>query len=370
VDRVQSGLFHLQKGLSPFVEARMKAVHGPNWLHYASRAAGGAPNASLDAYGLVKTMIDRWREVFADAFGRNDAHKARNFTSMALDARNAVAHLAIGLQDDEALRYLDAMHQLLKLTKASDKELSEVKKLYDAQRNSGSARVPMQPSAPAAVLDLGNGVGKSLKPWVEVALPHPDVIANRFKQAEFAADLFAVDSGHAGEGYATPAGFFGITFLTEGLRRVLTSAAQRLGDTGGDPVIGLQTAFGGGKTHTMLAIYHLAKHLGEGGDPKALPGLGPVLEQVGAGKLPKPKLAVFVGSAAGPDVSLKIENGPRLQTVAPGRREGPGHCRRGGEGADEPWVRRSGRAVQTGWAQCDLAGRAHHVWPTARRRPL
>ena len=230
MQRVQGGLFHLQKGLTPFVEARMKVAHGANWLHYASRAQGSAPNAPLDAYGLVKTMIDRWREVFEDAFGRNDSHKARNFTSMVLEARNAISHLAIGLQDDEALRYLDAMHQLLKLTKAPEKEVAELKKLYDTQRNSGLARAPAPAATPAPPprLDLTDGPSKTLKPWIEVALPHPDVIANRFKEAEFAADLFAVDAGHASEGYATPSSFFGITFLTEGLKRVLTSAAQRL----------------------------------------------------------------------------------------------------------------------------------------------
>ena len=81
LQRVQGGLFHLHKGLTPFVAARMKTVHGANWLHYASRAAGSAPNAALDAYGLVKTMIDSWRDVFDDAFSRDDKHKARNFTS-------------------------------------------------------------------------------------------------------------------------------------------------------------------------------------------------------------------------------------------------------------------------------------------------
>jgi hypothetical protein len=234
--RVQDGLFHLQKGPTAFVEARMKTVHGSNWLHYASRAAGSAPNAALDAYGLVKTMLDRWRDVFDDAFGRNDKHKARNFTSMALEARNAISHLSIGLQDDEALRYLDAMHQLLKLVKAPAVETAELKKLYDAQRQSGLARAPAPESAPPKLdLAVGDAPPTALKPWVEVALPHPDVIANRFKEAEFAADLFAVDAGHAGDGYATPSNFFGITFLTEGLRRVLISAAQRLGDSGGDP---------------------------------------------------------------------------------------------------------------------------------------
>src|SRR4051795_4376764 len=148
IQRVQGGLFHLHKGLTPFVGARMKMDHGANWLHYASRAQGSAPNAPLDAYGLVKTMIDRWREVFDDAFGRNDRHKARNFTSMVLEARNAISHLAIGLQDEEALRYLDAMHQLLKLTKAPDKELAELKKLYDAQRNSGAARAVVKAPGP------------------------------------------------------------------------------------------------------------------------------------------------------------------------------------------------------------------------------
>ena len=65
--RVQNGLFHLQRGLTPFVSARMKAVHGDRWLHYASRAQGSSPSSPLDAYGLLKTIIDRWREVFDEA---------------------------------------------------------------------------------------------------------------------------------------------------------------------------------------------------------------------------------------------------------------------------------------------------------------
>src|SRR5260370_720764 len=148
--RVQDGLFHLQKGLASFVEARMKSKHGANWLHYASRATGGSPNAKLDAYGLLKTIVDNWRDVFDDAFGRSDKHKARNFTSMALEARNATSHLPRGLQDDEALRYLDAMHQLLKLVKAPTGAIAELKKHYDAQRQSGmisSATAAAQPAS-------------------------------------------------------------------------------------------------------------------------------------------------------------------------------------------------------------------------------
>ena len=58
--------------------------------------------------------------------------------------------------------------------------------------------------------------------------------------------------------YQDPALFFQRTFITEGMRLLLDSVVKRLAGKGGEPVIQLQTAFGGGKTHTMLAVYHLA----------------------------------------------------------------------------------------------------------------
>ncbi len=317
--RVQEGLFHLQKALTPFVGERMKAAHGDRWLHYASRAQGSSPSSPLDAYGLIKTMIDRWREVFDEAFARNDKHRVRNFVSTALEARNATSHLAIPMQDDEALRYLDAMHQLLRAVKAPANEIAELKKLYDAQRQSGTSEPMPSVATLAAVpkLDLSpavserNGSGKGLKPWIEVALPHPDVLANRFKEAEFAADLFAVDAGHATEDYGAPENFFRITFLTEGLRRVLMSSLQRLAGKGGDPVIGLQTAFGGGKTHTMLAVYHLAKST----ELDHLEGVSALFRSAGLTGWKRPQVAVFVGSSKGTDTPLILQNGPKVHTL-------------------------------------------------------
>ncbi len=324
--RVQAAVQHLVPGLTPFVAAHMKKAHGEHWLQYASRAQGSDPKSPLDAYGLLKTIIDNWQGLFGEAFSRSDRLKVRTFASIALEARNAVAHLALPMQDDEALRYLDAIHQLLRLTKAPEKEVSAVKALYDAQRSSGVAAAPAIPAsqmAPKATLaDAAAAMtvpsaaapettGRGLKPWISVALPHPDVLANRFKEAEFAADLFAVDSGNASEDYATPENFYRITFLTEGLKRVLLSALQRLGGSGGDPVIGLQTAFGGGKTHTMLALLHLARAT----DPKLLEGVAPLLEQAGIATWRKPKLAVFVGTAAGPDVAFRAKGAPRIRTL-------------------------------------------------------
>ena len=317
--------FTLKPLLDGFVEANMKGNFGNKWLHYTSRASGQGSNDPLDVYGLLKTILDNWGEVFGEKFERKNTHKARRLVSQLFDARNATAHLSLPLSDAEVLSHLNAMVDFATLLKAPAPLMAKLKAAYDAQRGSGTAPAApapvAAPAAPAPTLDLPPpagaepSTGKALKPWIEVALPHQDVIENRTKQSEFAADLFAVDAGHAEGNYASPTQFFQITYLTEGLKRVLTTAAQRLAGMGGDPVIGLQTAFGGGKTHTMLALYHLASFARDGNDPRNLVGIGDVLDKAGVKTLPKPEVAVFVGSGMGPDVSLKLNKGPRVHTV-------------------------------------------------------
>lgn len=311
--------FALKPVLDGFVEANMKKRHGVRWLHYASRSAGQGPNDALDVYGLLKTILDNWQEVFGACFDQKARHRVRNRVSMVFEARNATAHLNIPLSDAEALSYLFAMQELATLLKAPEVILGKIKSAHAAQRGGSLAAAPAPAEAPTPTGQLFSEEGArpetALRPWIEVALPHPDVITNRFKEAEFAADLFAVDAGHASEGYATAAAFYGITFLTEGLQRVLVAALQRLAASGGDPVIGLQTNFGGGKTHTMLTIYHLARHLADGGDPRALSGMAGLMDRAGVSALPSPKLAVFVGSAEGVDVSLTLKDGPKVYTL-------------------------------------------------------
>src|SRR5438093_11366442 len=132
----------------------------------------------------------------------------------------------------------------------------------------------------------------NLKPWREVAVPHEDVLKGTFQQAEFAADLSRVHAGTATDEYQDPVLFFQRTFITEGMRLLLDSVVKRLAGRGGDPVVQLQTAFGGGKTHTLLAVYHLA-----GGNTPAskLQGVPPILDQAGIAELPKAKVAVLDG---------------------------------------------------------------------------
>jgi predicted AAA+ superfamily ATPase len=128
-------------------------------------------------------------------------------------------------------------------------------------------------------------------------MPHPDVLNGTFQQSEFAADLTAVHTGKATPEYGDAKAFYERTFITEGMGRLLTQVAQRLNGKGGEPVIQLQTAFGGGKTHTLLAVYHLVSRkcpLGE------LAGIPALLDHAGLLDVPQAQIAVLDGTAHAP----------------------------------------------------------------------
>ena len=101
-----------------------------------------------------------------------------------------------------------------------------------------------------------------LKPWYSVATPHQDICRGRLEEAVFAANLWAVRKGNAPDVYLDPEEFFRKTHMTAGLSTVLKRIANALlgGGESGDRIISLQTAFGGGKTHTLVALWHLARH--------------------------------------------------------------------------------------------------------------
>src|SRR3954453_12715917 len=136
-----------------------------------------------------------------------------------------------------------------------------------------------------------------MKPWREIAIPHTDVLKGTFQQAEFAADISAVHSGKAPAEYQDAKAFFERTYITEGMRLLLTQVAQRVSGRGGEPVIQLQTAFGGGKTHTMLAVYHLVSRKRP---LSGLQGIPTLVERAGLMDVPQSRVAVIDGTAHAP----------------------------------------------------------------------
>lgn len=141
-----------------------------------------------------------------------------------------------------------------------------------------------------------------MTPWRDIAVPHKDILEGTFQESEFAADLTKVVKQIAIPEYQDPELFFARTYLTEGMRLLLGSVLRRLSGKGGDPVIQLQTAFGGGKTHSLMAIWHLCNNSGS-----IHSDLLPLLDAAGLTEPVKAKMVVLDGNALAPSQPVKHE---------------------------------------------------------------
>jgi predicted AAA+ superfamily ATPase len=312
--RVDKALRLLSPALQPIIERELRGVHRANWRQNLSVAYGSDVSQPLDAYGALKTMIDNWQSCFKDKFKQ----KTRTDVSKALDGRNAVSHTSSEISAADAISYLTAIRGVAEAISAKA-VVDGVKPLIDDQIRAAAKAMGVAPdiavktlTAPAAPqLDLGDD-RYTWKPWRDVAPPHPDVMSARFVEAEFAADLSTVVREERADTYGDPREFFRITYITGGLRKVLQSAIQRLAGKGGDPVIGLQTSFGGGKTHTLLALYHL----GSAKNPETLPGLTEIFKETDVATLKiRSKPVVFVGTALGANQPITMEGARTVKSL-------------------------------------------------------
>ncbi|MGB4226559.1 MAG: Swt1 family HEPN domain-containing protein, partial [Candidatus Dechloromonas phosphoritropha] len=303
-ERVGKTLELLKSGLAPFVEREIKAAIAANSLSMQKvRAFVDDPilaNKTMgewDVAALLKLMWETWNEVFRRTLGFAD----RSLVSEIRDWRNKWAHQE-PFSSDDAYRALDSTGRLLasvSATQADDVEKMKMELLrvrFDEQ-----ARGEKRKSSSIAI---ESGVTSSLKPWREVVMPHEDVASGRYQQAEFAADLWQVHLGEGTPEYRDPVEFFRRTYLTTSLKEMLTGAVRRLTVGGGDPVVQLQTNFGGGKTHSMLALYHLFSGIA----PTELAGIDTVMAGAGASTVPGARRVVLVGNKISPgNPSIKAD---------------------------------------------------------------
>lgn len=128
-----------------------------------------------------------------------------------------------------------------------------------------------------------------MKSWREIIKPREEIRRGRFENVEFAADLTAVAAGKAEHSYQNAGKFFEQTYMTAGLKDLLGQALRRICGLGGNPVVQLETSFGGGKTHSMIALYHLSESAGAA-------GVKELLAELGIEKLPVVHRAAIVGT--------------------------------------------------------------------------
>lgn len=184
--------------------------------------------------------------------------------------------------DDDAYRALDTGERMAQAIGAAD-VADQIKAIRLEVRRTASEKDDRKVLRASSVSPGSEG----LAPWRGVLHPHEDVASGNFQAAEFAADLYKVSTTDpdAGKDYSDPVEFFSRTYLTEGLSDLIGRTVKRLsGDENASPVVNLQTNFGGGKTHSMLALWHLASGEDASRFPQAVQEL---LEESGYGEIPE-----------------------------------------------------------------------------------
>jgi len=306
-ERVGRGLDTLRDGLQPVCERTWRAEYGEGWaenVHARDPHANGDP-APADLAWLLKGMHNTWNECWRTTLGAAE----RGYTSELRECRNRWAHQDAFNSDDTA-RMLDTSERLLKAIGAAEQAAAVSEMRRDLQRQVFDEQARSERRKGAAKPTEGEPL-QGLKSWREVVIPHNDVSSGNFEQAEFAADLYQVSIGNADEEYQDPVAFFRRTYLTSGLSELLVNAARRLGGGAGDPVIDLQTNFGGGKTHSMIALFHLAS----GVPAPQLPGLGELLEAEGIELPGSIARAVVSGQWLSPSSPTLKPDGTETRTV-------------------------------------------------------
>jgi len=136
----------------------------------------------------------------------------------------------------------------------------------------------------------------SLKPWYKVVTPREDLREGKpLDASEFAVHLDQVREGLAPADYQKPERFFERTYLTKNLASLASEVVRRLSGerTETNAIFNLSTQFGGGKTHALTLLYHLAK---QGPAANKFAGVSTLLVKAGIAGVPKADASVFVGT--------------------------------------------------------------------------
>ena len=309
---VQKGFRTLHPYLAGYIGQEMRRVYHDGWWQEVLTALSDQydlPDSgdygdlldSLDIANCLRLIERRWRDVFSGKLSKSH----RNWASELMDVRNKAAH--IGLDDFEQPYAERALDTMALLCESFDAEATEEIRAYYRKARYGSEQGSTASTGNAAPASTGKkknaaavltrNVGQNLPSWRDIMQPHPDVAEGRYKAAEFAADLAQVSRGEGAYEYRDPVEFFSRTYVTEGMAGLLVQSLQRIAGMGGEPVIQLKTAFGGGKTHSMLALYHMVHGTTS---IEYIPNLKPVLDRAGLTELPHANVAVLVGTALDP----------------------------------------------------------------------
>ena len=321
---VQKGVRILQPLLAGYIAQQMSLSYGKDWwqevLITLQDQIDDLPGAgdygklvdSLDFANCLRLFDRKWSEIFKKKLSVD----YRTWAKELMGVRNKLAHIGgEDFSDADAWRALDTMARLCSgIDPEGVEELNALLRESRYGSAAGSAKttnVPVEPPAEKAAKNAGilQASPQGLPSWRTIMEPHPDVAQGLYRNAEFAADLSQVARGEGSIEYRDPVEFFQRTYVTEGMRGLLVQALRRVSGKDGEPVIQLKTAFGGGKTHSMLALFHVMRGMVS---VEKIPNIKPVLAEAGLAALPKVNVAVIVGTAIDPTKARRPQNMPGI----------------------------------------------------------
>ena len=277
-DALNHALDIYRDAMRPFIVRNLRSVQGSQVSELISRSlqfrtsAPRNPNdieASIDINDFPLLIKDYWRNVFSSVFSSDMT--VQNALWQIKEARNKAAHPAPQDIDPEFTRahFFHISDVLGKMNASQEKQAVEdirERLFISPARVIPSLTEPESEADAPADTELVQRQTRSsgdLRPWRNVIQPNSDVSLGTFQESEFAANLQQVHDGRAdATQYGNPVSFFEHTYITPGIRTLLLNTLRRLAGAGGDPVIQTKTGFGGGKTHSLIALYHLVNNMG------------------------------------------------------------------------------------------------------------
>lgn len=265
---------------------------------HRARDEGQNPETLID-YQNLKGFALGYREDLKVDFAK-DANRLPTLFDEIYEVRNKTYHHQ-DITEDEMKRAFNNMIRIMKKLDMTEM-VEELEHLKEGKQKEAKKSKPSKSA---------NG---ELIPWFKNVRPHLDIRQGHLDESIFAANLGEVALDRGREIYQNPALFFEKTFFTAGLKTVAKRVIDGLngGSDAENRVISLQTGFGGGKTHTLISLYHLAKW----GKKASNSGeASPLIDYTGKPEFDEANVAVFTNHTNDPVQGREREDGIKIKTL-------------------------------------------------------
>ena len=321
----------MHKGLGLFIEAMrlyivvlLQGKHSDNWARafaetlYDDQKAqwkthiemGRTPESLID-FGNLKSFAIKNKDLLKRDFG-NKTGKLGTWFDEIREVRNAVAHHDREIEQNDALKtwiHLQTIANILKMTELEAEiiKLKENKTAAEIKHESSENEIASNPQSAIQNPSL-------TMPWFRVVTPHLDIRQGRLDESVFAANLAEVALGTGREIYANPILFFEKTFFTSGLKSIAKTVIKGLNgqEDAENRVMSLQTGFGGGKTHTLISLFHLTRLGKNAANSESVKEL---ISATGTPEFDAANIAVFTNTTNDAANGRMTADGVHIQTI-------------------------------------------------------